>query len=199
MTCTFRKSVATLLVFALPAIFLFLIASPAMAASSASSNKCYIKYDKWEIDRTTVVATADPFDTVTRQARMRHSPRAVYRWCTRGYDPDTVQFLAIAWCSRKLDNREVPYVRGVLFNPSFFNNAGFVANPPEDMMKWAMFAGDYWDQKCRYVDFKNSSVVLRSSHPYWKITARVDIQLARDQKLYFADRHYLGYFADDTL
>lgn len=193
--CDVRRSIALAMVLLLPVIMLVLIASPAQAASG-----CTIRFDKRIKDKDVVVASLDPTDAIVRRTSVRWSTRMYYRWCKNGVRPDTVQFLSMHFCGRKLSARGVPYVRGIRFGMRAVDAYGLQMKRSAGWLPWQLLAGKYWYAKCDYYNFGDGPVMRRSAKPFYYVFSRVDVFGQADRTIHGANSLYVpGYSYDERL
>lgn len=189
------RKIAVFLALLLPAILLVAVASPADAASG-----CTIRYNKQVKDKDVVVASLDPTDAIVRRTTVRWTTRMYYRWCKNGAAPDTVQFISMMFCGRKLSSKGVPFVRGVKFGMRALDAFGLQMKRSNGWLPWQLLAGKYWYAKCKYYDFGDGPVMRRSAKPFYYVFSRADVFGQADRTIHGAHSLYvLNYGNDDRL
>ena len=189
-----------LLIKSLAAVLLLvcMVVLPAQPADAATG--CTIRYNKHVKDKAVVSASLDPFDSLVWRTNVRWSTRMYYRWCRNGARPDTVQFLALMFCGRKLDSGAAVYATGVKFATMGFDAFGNRMLRNNGWLKWRLIAGPYWYNKCKYYDFSNSQIMRRSAKPAYTVNSRVTISFQSDMTIHGINSVFgLKYTYDDRL
>lgn len=180
------------------ALVVCLIVIPAAVANAATG--CTVRYDRQLKDKAVHSATLDPTDSVIRRTNVRWSTRMYYRWCKNGTRPDTVQFLSMMFCGRKLDSGAAFYVTGIKFGMSAFDGFGIRMSRQNGWLKWNLVAGPYWYAKCKYYDFGDGPIMRRAAKPIYNLASRAVISFQRDLTIHGVGSTYqLGYAYDERL
>lgn len=188
-----------LLIKLLPLVLLFgMVVLPAEPAQAASG--CTIRDDKHWKDKSVPVATLDPTDLLFRRTNLRWVTHMYYRWCKNGLRPDTVQYISMMFCGRKLTSQAVPYVRGIRYGMKGMDAFGMRMKRSNGWLPWQLLAGRYWYAKCDYYDFGNGPIMLRKHKPFYYIFSRVDIFGQGDRIIHGVNAVYVpGYSYDPRL